>query len=92
MALDSIFRLVLCSREDVSFIIICLNVLESIRQLFLLMLFTIYRLETPFKSDNVKALIKTSNCENIGPLFLEESFANCSICCAFLVFSDQPIT
>ena len=30
------------------------------------------RLETPFKGDNVKALIKTSNCENMVLYFSEK--------------------
>ena len=38
VTLDFIVRLMLCSREDVSFNIICLNVLEGIKQLYLLML------------------------------------------------------
>ena len=55
VALDFIFRLVLCSREDVSFNSICPNVLEGIKQ------FTCSnRQETPFKGDNVKALITSS--------------------------------
>ena len=85
MTLDFIFRLVLYSHEDVSFNIIFLNVLESIIQFHLSMWFKKKRLETPFKSDNVKALIKTSNCEKNGPLFLLDSSENCSICYAFLV-------
>ena len=35
VTLDFIFRLMLCSREDVSFNIICLNVLEGIKQTLL---------------------------------------------------------
>ena len=65
MTLDFIFRLVLCSRDDVSFNIICLNVLEDIKQFYLLIRFKKKRLETLFKCDNVKALIKMSNCENL---------------------------
>ena len=65
MTSDFIFRFVLYSREDVSFNIICLNVLEDIKQFYLLMWFMKNRLETPFKGGNVKALIKTSNCENL---------------------------
>ena len=57
-ALDFIFRLVHCSSEDVSFNSICLNVLESIKQFYLLMWFKKNRLETPFKGKNVKALVK----------------------------------
>ena len=65
VTLDFIFRLVLHSHEDVSFNIIFLNVLEGIKQFHLSMRFKKNRLETPFKGDNVKALIKTSNCENV---------------------------
>ena len=63
--LDLIFRRVHCSSEDVSFNIVCLNVLEGIKQFYSLMWFKKTRLETPFKEDNVKALVKTSNCENL---------------------------
>ena len=63
MALDFIFRLVL--RVDVPFNSICLNVLEGIKQFYLLVWFKKTRLETQFKGDNVKASIKTSNCENL---------------------------
>ena len=65
VTLDFIFRLVNCSSEDVSFNIICLNVLEGIKQFYLVMWFNKIRLETPFKGDNVKAFVKTSNCENL---------------------------
>ena len=58
VTLDFIFRFVLCSHEDVSFKSICMNVLEGIKQFYLLMLFKETRLETPFKDENVKALIK----------------------------------
>ena len=72
MTLDFNFRLVLCSCEDVPFNSICLNVLEGIKQFSLLMLFKKIRLETPFKVDNVKALVKTSNCENLVLYFSEK--------------------
>ena len=65
VTLDFIFRLGLYSHEDVSFNIICLNVFESIKQFHLSMWFKKKILETPFKGDNVKALIKPSNCENL---------------------------
>ena len=65
MTLDYIFRLLLSSREDVLFNIICLNVLEGIKQLYVLMRFKKYQLEIPFKGDNEKALIKRSNCKNL---------------------------
>ena len=58
VALVFIFRLVLCSREDVSFNSMRLNVLEGIKQFYLLMLFQETRLETPFEGDTVKALNK----------------------------------
>ena len=70
--LDFIFRLVLYSHEDVSFNIFCLNVLESILQFYLSMWFKEKRLETPFKGDNVNALIKTSNCEKLVLYFSEK--------------------
>ena len=61
VTLDFIFRLVLCSHEDVSFNSICLNALEGIKQFYLLMWFKKNRL----KGNNLKALIKMSNCENM---------------------------
>ena len=77
-----IFRLVLYSHEDVSFNSICLNVLEGIIQINLSMRFKKKRLETLFKGDNVKALIKTSNCEKLVLNFSEKlqkiaAFAMC---------------
>ena len=72
MTLDFIFRLVHDSSEDVSFNSICLNVLEGVKQFYLLMWFKKIRQETPFKGDNVKALIKTSNCENLVLYFSEK--------------------
>ena len=72
VTLDFIFRLVHCSSEDVSFNIICLNVLEGIKLFYLLMWFKKTRLETPFKGDNVKALVETSNCENFVLYFSEK--------------------
>ena len=71
MTLDLIFRLVLCGREDVSCNFMCINVLECIKQFYLSMWFKKNRLETPFKGDNVKALIKTSNCKNLVLYFSE---------------------
>ena len=72
MTLDFIFQLVHCSSEDVSISSICLNVLEDIKQFYLLLLFKKTRLETPFKGNNVKALLKTSNCENLVFNFSEK--------------------
>ena len=72
MALDFIFRLVHCSSEDVSFNSICLNALADVKQFYLLIWFKKTRLETRFKGDNVKALIKTSNCENLVLHFFEK--------------------
>ena len=72
VTLDFIFRLVHCSSEDFSFNSISLNVLEGIKQFYLLMWFKKTRLETPFKGDNAKALVKTSNCENLVLYFSEK--------------------
>ena len=56
VTLDFIFRLVLYSCEDVLFNSISLNVLEGIKQFYLW--FKETWLETPFKCDNVKSLVK----------------------------------
>ena len=61
-----------CRSEDVLFNSICLNGLEGIKQFNLLMWFKKIRLETPFKGDNVKALVKTSNFENLVLYFSEK--------------------
>ena len=61
-----------CSSEGVSFNSICLNVLEGIKQFYLLMWFKKPRLETLFKGDNDKGLVKTSNCENLVLYFSEK--------------------
>ena len=45
--------------------------LEGIKQFYLLMWFKKTRLETPFKGDKVKALVKTSNCKNVVLYFSE---------------------
>ena len=70
--LDFIFQLVHCSSEDVSFNSICLNVLEDIKQFYMLMWFKKTRLETPFKGDTVKALVKTPYCENLVLYFSDK--------------------
>ena len=72
VTLNFIFRLVLCSSEDVSFKSICLNLLKGIKQFYLIMWFKKTRIEKPFKGDNVKALVKTSNCENLVLYFSEK--------------------
>ena len=69
VTLDFIFQLVLCSCEDVSFNIMCLNLFEDIKQIYLLMWF---KKNWPFKCDNVISLIKTSNCENLVLYFSEK--------------------
>ena len=91
VTLDFIFRLVHCSSEDVSFNIICLNVLEGIKKFYLLVWFKKTRLETPFKGDNVKPLVKTSSCENLVLNFSEKAQKIAAFFYAFLVFSDQTI-
>ena len=72
VTLDFIFWLVHCSSEYVSFKSICLSVLEDIKQFYLVLWFKKTRRETPFKGDNVKALVKTSNCENLVLYFSEK--------------------
>ena len=89
--LDFIFQLVHCSPEDVSFNSICLNLLEGIKQFYLLMWFKKTQLETPFKGDNVKASAKTSNCENLVPYFSEKIQKIAAFAMLFLVFSVQTI-
>ena len=69
VTLDFIFWLVLYSHEDVSYTIIFLIVLKGIKRFHLSMWFKKTRLETLFEGDNVKALIKTSNCENFVHFF-----------------------
>ena len=73
VTLDFIFRLVHCSSEDVSFNSICLNVLEDIKQFYVLMWFKKPQLETLVKGDNVKALVKASKCENLVLYFSEKA-------------------
>ena len=46
--------------------------LEGIKQFYLLMWFKKPRLETLIKGDNVKASVKTSNCENLALYFTEK--------------------
>ena len=57
MALDFIFRLVLDCPVNCLFSIICQDVVKK------------YRLETSFKGDSVKALIKTSNKDHFDRYF-----------------------
>ena len=54
VTLDIIFRLVLCGRENVSFNSICLNVLEGIKQFYLLMWFKKTRLKHCLKAITLK--------------------------------------
>ena len=89
--LNFIFRLVHCCRKNVSFNSIFLNVLEGIKQFYLLMWFKKTRLETLFKGDNVKALAETSNCDNLVLYFSEKVLKIAAFAMLFLVFSDQTI-
>ena len=90
VTLDFIFRLVLFSHENVSFNSNCLNVLEDIKQFYLLMWFKTKRLEATFKGDDVKTLINTLNCENLVVYFSERVKKMKHLLC-FLVVSDQTI-
>ena len=91
VTLDFIYGLVLCSHEDVSFNSICLNVLEDIKQFYLTIWFKKNRLETSFKGDIVKALIKTSNCENVVLYFSEQVQKIATVAMFSSIFSDQTI-
>ena len=91
VTLDFIVRVVLYSHEDVSFNIIFLNVLEGIKQFHLSMWFKKNRLKTPLKGDNVNALIKTSNCENLVLYFSSTVQKIAAFAMLFFGFSDQTI-
>ena len=91
VTLDFIFRLVHCSSEDISFNSVCLNVLEGIKQFYLLMWFKKTRLETPFKGDNVKTLVKTSNCEKLV-LYFSERVHKIAAFAMFFVFFWFSVT
>ena len=60
----------LYSPENVSFNIICLDVLEGRKYLHLLMRFQEYQLETPFKADDRKCINNNVNFENLNLYFL----------------------
>ena len=90
MTLDFIFWLVLHSHEDVSFNIIFLNVLEGIIQFHLSMWFEKKRLETPFKGNNVNALIKTPIVKTWSFNSLRQ-FRKLQHLLCFFGFSDQTI-
>ena len=87
-----IFRLMLCSHGDVSFKIVCLNMVEVTKEIYLLIWFKKTRLEAPFKCDSVKALIKTSNCENLVENFSEKvkKYAAFAILFWFSVTKQSP--
>ena len=73
---------------DCSFniIIVCLDVLGGAYYIHVLMLFKKYR-----KGDNVKALIKTSICENLDVNFSKKVRQIAAFAVLFLFFSDQTI-
>ena len=82
------FRLILCSRENLLFNIIGHYMLVDILQLHCLMWVRIYRLETPFKGDNVNSSIKTSNFETFGPYFSKKIDKISPFLLFFLGFSE----
>ena len=86
VTLDFIFPLVHCSSDDVSLNSICLNVKAGVKQFDLLMWFKKTRLETLFKGDNVRALVKTSNCEN-SVLYFSEKLQKIAAIAMFFLFS-----
>ena len=87
MTLDFIFRLVRYSCEDVSFNIIWLNVLEDIKQSYFLMWLKKTQLDTLEKCDDVKELIKTSNCENLVFYFSVKVHKIAAFAMLFFLFS-----
>ena len=60
--------------------------LEGIKQFYLLMWFKKTRLETLFIGDNVNALLKTSNCENLV-LYFSETVQKIAAFAMFFLFS-----
>ena len=89
--LDFFFWLMLHGSEDVSFNSVCLNVLEDIKQFYLLLWFKKTRLETSFKGNDVKALLKTSNCGNLVLNFSDKIKKNTVFAMLFSILSDQTI-
>ena len=85
VTLGFIFQLELYSHEDVSFNIIFLNVLEGIKQFHLSMWVKENRQETPFKGDNIKALIKMLNCEKLVLYFSQKVQIIAAFAMPFLV-------
>ena len=77
----------LCSREDFLFNKIGHNMLVDICQLHCLTWVRKYRLETPFKSDNVNSSIKTSNFETFGLYFFKKIHKISEFVLFFLGFS-----
>ena len=78
VTLDFIFRLVVCSTEDVLFNISCLDELEGIEQLYVLMWFNKSQLDTPFKCEYIKVLMWT-----LGPLFSKNVHQIAAFLCFF---------
>ena len=68
-----------------------MNVLEGIKYFYLLMWFKKTRLETLCKCDNVKALVKMSNCENLVLYYSEKVQKIAAFAMLFWFFSDQTI-
>ena len=86
-----IFRLDLCSHEAVSFTFLSQCVRRHQTVLLVNVAQEKKRLETSFKCDNVKALIKMSNCENMVLHFSEKVQKIAAFAMLVLFFSDQTI-
>ena len=78
----------LCSRENLLFNNIGHNMLVDIWKLHCLTWVRKYHLETPFKGNNVKSLIKTSNFETFGLYFSKKIHEILPFVLFFLVFSE----
>ena len=78
----------LCSRENLLFNNIGRNMLVDICQLHCLTWVRKYRLETPFKGDNINSTIKTSNFKTFGLYFSKKIHKISPFVLFFLGFSE----
>ena len=81
----------LCSRENLLFNNIGHNMLVDIRQLNCLTWVRKYRLETPYKGDNVNSSIKTSNFESFCLYFSKKIHKISPFVLIFLGFSEKSM-
>ena len=82
----------LCSRENLLFNNIGHNMLVDIWQQHCLMWVRKYRLETPYKGDNVKSPIKAANFVTFGLNFSKKIHKISPFVLFFLGFSEKSMT